>query len=95
MDIKDALLGDRVMDFEAPLDGTERKQTVIGTTASVNASWDGKALFLEIKRQARPDLLLHTRRRLQLAGGRKRLESRTTQYSPAPVATREDVFDRQ
>ena len=68
-----------MLDFEAPLDGTERKQTVIGTLASVTASWDGNALFLEIERQARPDLLLHTRRRLQLAGGGKRLESRTTQ----------------
>ena len=95
MDIKDDQLGDRVLDFEAPLDGTERKQTVIGTPASVTASWDGNALFLEIERQARPDLLLHTRRRLQLAGGGKRLESRTTQYSPPPVAKREEVFDRQ
>jgi len=95
MDIKDDQLGDRVLDFEAPLDGTERKQTVIGTPASVTASWDGNALFLEIERQARPDLLLHTRRRLQLASGGKRLESRTTQYSPPPVAKREEVFDRQ
>lgn len=95
MDIKDDQLGDRMLDFEAPFDGTEHKQTVIGTPASVYASWDGNALFLEIKRQARPDLLLHTRRRLRLAGAGKRLESRTTQYSPPPVATREDVFDRQ
>ena len=95
MDIKDDHLGDRVLDFEAPLDGTERKQTVIGTLASVTASWDGNALFLEIERQARPDLLLHTRRRLQLAGGGKRLESLTTQYSPPPVVRREEVFDRQ
>jgi len=95
MDIKDAELGDRVLDFEAPFDGTERKQTVIGTPASVTASWDGNALFLEIERQARPDLLLHTRRRLQLAGGGKRLESRTTQYSPPPVVKREEAFDRQ
>src|SRR6266704_510667 len=35
MDIKDDQLGDRVLDFEAPLDGTERKQTVIGTPATV------------------------------------------------------------
>jgi hypothetical protein len=68
---------------------------VIGTPASVSASWDGSALFLDIERRARPDLLLHTRRRLQLAGGGKRLESRTTQYSPPPVAKREEVFDRQ
>jgi len=95
MDIKDDQLGDRVLDFEAPLDGTERKQTVIGTPATVTASWDGNAFFLEIERQARPDLLLHTRRRLQLAGGEKRLESRTTQYSPPPVVKREEVFDRQ
>jgi len=95
MDIKDDQLGDRVLDFEAPLDGTERKQTVIGTPASVSASWDGNALFLDIERQARPDLLLHTRRRLQLAVGGKRLESRTTQYSPPPVTKREEVFDRQ
>jgi len=95
MDIKDDQLGDRVLDFEAPLDGTERKQTVIGTPATVTASWDGNALFLEIERQARPDLLLHTRRRLRLAVGGKRLESRTTQYSPPPVVKREEVFDRQ
>jgi hypothetical protein len=95
MDIKNDQLGDRVLDFEAPFDGEEHKQTVIGTPASVMASWDGNALFLEIKRQAQPALLLHTRRRLQLAGGEKRLESRTTQYSPPPVAKREDVFDRQ
>jgi hypothetical protein len=95
MDIKDDQLGDRVLDFEAPLDGTERKQTVIGTPASVTASWDGNALFLEIERQARPDLLLHTRRRLRLAAGEKRLQSRTTQYSPPPVAKREELFDRQ
>jgi len=95
MDIKDDQLGDRVLDFEAPLDGTERKQTVIGTPATVTASWDGNAFFLEIERQARPDLLLHTRRRLQLAAGGKRLESRTTQYSPPPVVKREEVFDRQ
>jgi hypothetical protein len=94
MDIKDNQLGDRVLDFEAPLDGMEHKQTVIGTPASVSASWDGNALFLEIKRQARPELLLHTRRRLQLAGGGKRLESRTT-HAPPPVTKREEVFDRQ
>jgi hypothetical protein len=69
MDIKDDQLGDRVLDFEVPLDGKERRQTVIGTLANVRASWDGNTLFLEIERQARPDLLLHTRRRLQLAGG--------------------------
>src|SRR5438094_290499 len=51
MDIKDEQLGDRLLDFEAPLDGTERKQAVIGTPASVTASGDGNALFLEIKRQ--------------------------------------------
>ena len=95
MDIKDDQLGDRVLDFEAPLDGTERKQTVIGTPASMTASWDGNAFFLEIERQARPDLVLHTRRRLQLAAGGKRLESHTTQYSPPPVVKREEVFDRQ
>jgi hypothetical protein len=95
MDIKDNQLGDRVLDFEAPLDGKEHKQTVIGTPASVSASWDGNALFLEIERQARPDLLLHTRRRLRLAGGGKLLESRTTQYAPPPVTKREEVFDRQ
>jgi hypothetical protein len=95
MNITDDQLGDRVLDFEAPLDGKEHKQTVIGTPASVMASWDGNALFLEIKRQARPDLLLHTWRRLQLANGGKRLASRTTQYSPPPVAQREEVFDRQ
>jgi hypothetical protein len=39
MDIKDDQLSDRVLDFEAPLDGTERKQTVIGTPATVTASW--------------------------------------------------------
>jgi hypothetical protein len=95
MDIKDDQLGDRVLDFEALLDGKEHKQTVIGTQASVSASFDGAALFLDIARQARPDLLLHTRRRLQLAGGGKRLESRATQYSPPPVVKREEVFDRQ
>lgn len=95
MDIKDDQLGDRLLDFEALFDGEEHKQTVIGTPASVSASWDGNALFLEIKRQARPDLLLHTRRRLQLAGEGKRLESRTTQYSPPPVTRREEVFDRR
>jgi len=56
---------------------------------------EGNTLVLEIKRQARPDLLLYTRRRLHLAGEGKRLESRTTQYSPPPVAEREEVFDRQ
>jgi hypothetical protein len=56
MDIKDDQLGDRVLDFEAPLDGTERKQAVIGTPASVSASWDGNGLFLDIERWARPDL---------------------------------------
>ena len=95
MDIKDDRLGDRVMEFEAPFDGKEHKQTVIGTPASVTASWDGNSLFLEIKREARPDLLLHTRRRLQLANGGKRLASRTTQYSPPAAAQREEVFDRQ
>jgi hypothetical protein len=95
MDIKDDQLGNRVLDFEAPVDGEEHKQTVIGTPANVTASWDGNALFLEIKRQARPDLLLHTRRRMRLAGEGKRLESRTTQYSPPPVAKREEVFDRE
>jgi hypothetical protein len=95
MDIKGDQLGDRVLDFEALLDGKEHKQTVIGTPASVSASFDGSALFLDIARQASPDLLLHTRRRLQLAGGGKRLESRTTQYSPPPVVKREEVFDRQ
>ncbi len=54
-----------------------------------------RTLFLEIERRARPDLVLHTRRRLQLAVGGKRLESRTTQYSPPPVTKREEVFDRQ
>jgi hypothetical protein len=53
MDIKDDQLGDRVLDFEALLDGKEHKQTVIGTPASVSASFDGAALFLDIARQAR------------------------------------------
>jgi hypothetical protein len=34
MDITDDQLGDRVLDFEASIDGEERKQTVIGTRAS-------------------------------------------------------------
>jgi hypothetical protein len=69
MDIVDDQLGDHRLDFRASLDGAERKQTVIGTPASVRASWDGDVLVVEIKRRARPDLLLHNRRWLQLAGG--------------------------
>ena len=81
--------------FQAPLNHKERKQTVIGTPTSVTALWEGETLVLEIKREARPDLLLHTRRRLQLAGEGKRIESRTVQYSPPPVAGRTDMFDRE
>jgi hypothetical protein len=95
MDITDDQLGDRVLDFEAPLDGKEHKQTVIGTPANVTAAWEGDTLFLEIKRQAGPGILLHTKRRMRLAGEGQRLESHTAQYSPPPVAEREEVFDRQ
>lgn len=95
MDIRDDQLGDRVLDFEVPPDGNEHKQTVLGTPASVKAAWEGNTLVLEIKRQARPDLLLHTRRRLRLASDRKRIESSTMQYSPPPAAERMEVFDRQ
>ncbi len=95
MDITDDRLGDRVLNFQAPFDGRERKQTVIGTPASVKAAWDGDTLVLEIKRQARPDLLLHTGRRLRLVGGSKRIESRTIQHSPLPEIERDEVFDRQ
>jgi len=95
MDIVDDQLGDRRLDFKASLDGAERKQTVIGTPASVRASWDGDVLVVEIKRQARPDLLLHNRRWLQLAGDGKRMESRTMHYSPPPAAERDEVFDRR
>jgi hypothetical protein len=95
MDITDDQLGDRVLDFEAPLDGKEHKQTVIGTPANVTAAWEDDTLFLEIKRQAGPGILLHTKRRMRLAGEGQRLESHTTQYSPPPVAERDEVFDRQ
>jgi len=95
MDILDDQLGDRTLDFRASLDGTERKQTVIGTSASVRASWDGDVLVVERKRRARPDLLLHNRRWLRLAGGGKRIESRTMQYSPQPAGGRDEVFDRR
>ena len=95
MEITDPQLGDRVLDFSAPLDGTERKQTVMGTPASMKASWDGDVLVIEIRRQARPDLRLHNRRRLRLAGGGRRIESRTMQFSPAPGGERAEVFDRQ
>jgi hypothetical protein len=95
MDIQDDQLGDRVLDVKAPLDGKEHKQTVIGTPASVTAAREGDKLFLEIKRQAGPGVLLHNRRRMRLAGEGQRLESHTTQYSPPPVAEREEVFDRQ
>jgi hypothetical protein len=95
MDITDDELGNRVLDFEAPLNGRKRTQTVIGTPASVTANWEGDALVLEIKRLPRPDLLLHTRRRLRLAGDGKRIESRTRQYAPPPLAERADIFDRQ
>jgi hypothetical protein len=54
----DDQLGDRVLDFEAPLDGKEHKQTVIGTPASVTAARKGDELFLEIKRQAHPGVFL-------------------------------------
>jgi hypothetical protein len=94
MDIMDDELGDRVLNFVAPLDGKEHKQTVIGTPASVTAAFEGDTLVLEIKRQARPDLLLHNRRRLRLADEGKRLESRTMQESPPPVGEREEVFHR-
>src|SRR5260370_9827580 len=53
MDIKDDQLGDRVLDFAAPLTGTERKQTVIEPPASGSASCDGNAPFLDIQRQPR------------------------------------------
>ena len=95
MDITDDQLGNRVLDFESGLDGKEHKQTVIGTPASISAVWDGAALKLEIKRQARPDLLLHNRRLLRLAGDGKRIESRTIQLSPPPSVERAEVFDRQ
>jgi hypothetical protein len=95
MDITDEELGNRVLDFAAPLNGKKRKQIVIGTPASVTATWEGDALVLEIKRQPRPDLLLHTRRRLRLTGDGKRIESRTRQYAPPPSAERADPFDRQ
>lgn len=95
MEIKDAQLGDRVLDFSAPLDGLERKQTVFGTPASVKAAWDGDVLVLEIRRQARPDLSLHNRRRLRLTGSGRKIESRTMQFSPAPGGEREEAFDRQ
>lgn len=95
MEIKDPQLGDRVLEFSAPLDGAERKQMVIGTPASVKAAWDGDVLVVEIRRQARPDLPLHNRRRLRLSRSGRRIESRTTQFSPAPGGEREEVFDRQ
>ncbi len=95
MDIVDDQLGDRVLDFRALLDRAEHKQTVIGTSASMRASWDGDVLVVEIKRQARLDLLLHNRRRLRLAGSGKRMESRTMQYSPPPAGERDEVFDRR
>jgi hypothetical protein len=95
MDITDDQLGDRVLDFEAPLDGKEHKQTVIGTPANVTAACEGDTLLLEIKRQAGPGILLDTKRRMRLVGEGQRLESHTTQYSPPPVAEREEVFDRQ
>jgi hypothetical protein len=94
MDIEDDQLGDRVLDFEVPLDGKEHKQTVIGTPANVTAALEGDTLVLEVKRQAGP-ILLHTRRRMRLAGEGQRLESHATKYSPPPVAEREEVFDRQ
>jgi len=68
---------------------------VIGTSASVTAAWERDTLVLEIKRMARPGVLLHNKRRVRLAGGGQRLQSHTTQYSPPPVAEREEVFDRQ
>jgi len=95
MIIKDDQLGDRTLDYQALFDGEAHKQTVIGTPASVTAAKLGDALSLEIKRQARPDLLLHNKRLLRLSPDAKRIESQTTQYSPPPAGDRSEVFDRQ
>jgi hypothetical protein len=94
MNIIDDQLGDRVMDFAAPIDGKEHKQTVIGTQASVTAAWQGSDLRLEIRRQARPDLMLHNSRVLRLSSDRKQIESRLTQHSPPPRTERNEIFDR-
>lgn len=88
MNITDDQLGDRILDFECGLDGKECKQTVIGTPTTVSAVWDGAALMLEITRQARPDLLLHNRRLLRLAGGGKRIESHHPAFAVAPRRAR-------
>jgi hypothetical protein len=95
MNIIDDQLGDRILHFAAALDGKEHKQTVIGTQASVTAAWEDSGLRLEIKRQARPDLLLHNRRLLRLSSDKKRIDSRIRQESPPPPVERDEIFDRQ
>jgi hypothetical protein len=94
MEIVDDKLGDRVMEYAAALDGKEHKQTIIGTPASVIAGWEGDALRLEIRRQARPDLLLHNRRLMRLSADKKRIESKIMQHSPPPPEERAEVFER-
>jgi hypothetical protein len=94
MEIVDEKLGDRVMNYAAALDGKEHKQTIIGTAASVTAGWEGDALRLEIKRQARPDLLLHNRRLMRLSADKKRIETKMMQHSPPPPEERAEVFER-
>ena len=95
MEITGGQLGDRVLDFAADLDGKEHTQTVLGTEATVTAAFQGDALILEIKRQAKPDLLLHNRRLLRLADEKKRIESRTVVFSPPPFKAHTENFDRQ
>jgi hypothetical protein len=94
MNIVDDQLGDRVLTFTATLDGKEHRQTVIGTQASVIAGWEDSGLRLVIKRQARPDLLLHNRRLLRLSSDKKRIDSRLTQESPPPRVERDEIFER-
>ncbi|GEM_PF-3697177 len=95
MVIQDDQLGDRTLDFQAALDGKEHRQTVIGTPASVKAAWLGDALSLEIKRQVRPDLLLHNKRILRFANDGKRIHSQTTRLSPPPPHDRTEIFEKQ
>jgi hypothetical protein len=95
MSIADDQLSDRVLIFTTEFDGKEHKQTVIGTPASVSASWADEGLRLSIQREARPGLLLHNRRVLLLSPDRKRIESKLVQESPPPRVERDEVFDRQ
>ena len=91
----DDSLGQRVLDVSGTLDGKPHRQMVAGYPCTFVGKWEADGKLTWETRRETPDMVLYSRRTMELSADGKVLTARRTRFSPPPEETGIERWERQ